>query len=241
MRKVLVTGANGFVGKNLCSLLKKQGYTILPVTRETSMADLKEMVMISDYCFHLAGEVRPNAESDSFVNSNTNFTRTLVDLLELKPIDIVFTSTVHAESASNDYGVTKRSAEKIIETYALNNNVSFYTLRLPHLFGPFCKPNYNSVITTWICNAIGNKELNVFDNDFELTYINVLDLSEMLIKQMMCKVSLPLPTSYTVKLGDLKETILRLLDGNLDSSNNEFEEKLAQTIKHYKHYKHYRA
>ncbi len=239
MKKILITGANGFVGKNLSILMENQGFEVLKVVRATSNNEMREMALLADYCFHLAGEVRPDAKAVDFLNSNLDFTKELLLALSQKPIDIVFTSTVHAKTSTNDYGRTKSDAEKLIYNYGNSNNVNTHVFRLPHLFGPYCKPNYNSVITTWIYNALNGLELQVFDQNYELTYIYINDLIDVFSEQMDQGQTLSLPSSYKIKLGVLKSTILQLVDNSdqkivHNSVQNTFLNKLCETVSFFK-------
>jgi UDP-2-acetamido-2,6-beta-L-arabino-hexul-4-ose reductase len=230
MKKILITGANGFVGKNLSLLIGNQGFEVLKVVRATSKNEMCEMALLADYCFHLAGEVRPDAKADDFLRSNLDFTKDLLTALSQKPIDIVFTSTVHANTSINDYGRTKSDAEKLIYNYGKLNRVNTHVFRLPHLFGPYCKPNYNSVITTWIYNALNGLELQVFDRDYELTYIYIKDIINVFSMQIGHRHTLSLPSSYKIKLGELKSTILKLVDYSDYSDENAFLNKLCETV-----------
>tara|TARA_R110000803_G_scaffold97325_5_gene165485 strand:- start:675 stop:1388 length:714 start_codon:yes stop_codon:yes gene_type:complete len=234
MKKILITGANGFVGKNLSLFMEKQGFEVLKITRTTSKNDMDEMALEADYCFHLAGEVRPDAVAEDFLNSNLNFTKELLSALSQKPIDIVFTSTVHANNSVNDYGKTKSDAENLIYDYAQLNNVDAHIYRLPHLFGPHCKPNYNSVITTWIYNALNDIELKVFDENYELTYIYVGDVVNTFFKQIKKRETLPLPINYKIRLGELKFLIIKLVSDTHVDINSTFLKKLFDTVSFYK-------
>jgi len=234
MKKILITGANGFVGKNLWLLMENQGFEVLKVVRSTSKKEMREMALLADYCFHFAGEVRPDAKAEDFLHSNLDFTKDLLSALSQKPIDIVFTSTVHANTSTNDYGRTKCDAENLIYNYGKSNNVNTHVFRLPHLFGPYCKPNYNSVISTWIYNALNELELKVFDPDYELTYIYINDLINVFSEQIGIQNTLSLPASYKIKLGELKSEILKLVDNSDNSDKNLFLQKLRETVDFYK-------
>ena len=207
MKSVLVTGANGFIGKNLCSLLEQKNYTVYKSLRDTTRDRLISSIQKSDLVVHLAGEVRPNATEAEHSQSNAFFTQELVELIkEHNPIPIIASSTIHAGSSDNKYGNSKKKAEEIIETYSTELNKQCYVLKLPHIFGPLCKPNYNSVITTWIVNALSGKELTLYDEakEVEMTYLYVLDLCENILEQIEQEQVVALPTSYKITLFELK-------------------------------------
>lgn len=234
MQNILVTGANGFLGKNLCIALENRGYIINKVLRNTPHNILASMVQESDYCFHLAGEVRNKAREDEFTKSNVTFTRDLISLLETKPINIMFASSVHADNPTNSYGETKKIAEDIITRYSKKVGVQAHIYRLPHMFGYGCKPNHNSVITTWIVNAINGNELVVFNDDYKMEYLYIDDLIHTLIKQLNLKNKLCLPETFEVKLGELKFLILSIIAGKQFTQNDQFIKNLTETIGNYK-------
>ena len=234
MQKILVTGANGFIGRNLCIALEKKGYFINKVLRNTSHAALIDMVKQSDFCFHLAGEVRNQASEDDFKASNVNFTEELIEQLECNPMDILFASSVHAANPKNPYGETKKIAEDMVTHYANKVGAQAHIYRLPHMFGQGCKPNYNSVITTWIVSAINGDELVVFDDDCKMNYLYINDLINTLIEQIKSKETLRLPETFDVKLGELKALINNVLTGKDIIRNDQFVLNLSETIAHYK-------
>jgi len=234
LQQILVTGANGFIGKNLCVALEKKGYFINKVLRNTSHAALIEMVKQSDFCFHLAGEVRNQASEDELKASNVNFTEKLIEQLESNPMDIVFASSVHAAAPKNPYGETKKTAEDMLTLYANKVGTQAHIYRLPHMFGQGCKPNYNSVITTWIVSAIKGDDLVVFDDDYKMNYLYINDLVNTLIEQIKFKDSLCLPETFDVKLGELKSLINNILSSKDVIRHDQFVLNLSETIAYYK-------
>ncbi len=233
MKSILVTGANGFIGKRLCSYLEVKGFKVNRVLRETSNSDLHLYALESDYCFHLAGEVRPKATSHDFLSSNLTFTEQLISVLNSKPIDLVLTSTVHAANPSNDYGFTKKKSEDLILSYGADSGSHTHIYRLPHMFGPGCKPNYNSVISTWIVNAIQGAELVVFDKNIEMNYMYVDDLILTFFEQIDSDSTLALPVTYKVTLGELSQLIFSIINGCEVERDDEFVQKLKLTIQDY--------
>ena len=152
--KIAITGAYGFIGKNLISELKNQGYlNIFMITRNTTKEELKSILTEAEFVFHLAGINRPISD-DEFEKGNRDFTRkiieTLVDLNNIVPI--VVTSSTQAIN-DNAYGISKKAAEEAVEKCANDNNVECGIYRLPNVFGKWSKPNYNSAIATF-CNNI---------------------------------------------------------------------------------------
>ena len=179
MLNILITGSNGFIGKNLLKKLDSfSEINILKFNRNDSEASLEESISKCDFIIHLAGEVRPNSSDDEFKNSNILLTSLILEILKKqnKIVPILLTSTIHAKLLKNEYGKTKRESEILLEDYAKNNNTNCFIYRLPHVFGEECKPNYNSVVSTWIYNSLNDLEINVFDRNIEMHYVYVQDV-----------------------------------------------------------------
>lgn len=176
---ILVTGSRGFIGLNLLKQLKRiEDIKIIEFTRNSNFEQLENEMGNIDFIFHLAGEVRPKSDDDEFKKSNFELTKNLIDLIEKKnkKIPFLMASSVHAEAQKNAYGKTKRESEIYLEKYAKRNKVPVWIYRLPHVFGEGCKPNYNSVISTWIYNSIHDQEIVVFDREIPMTYVYVQDI-----------------------------------------------------------------
>src|SRR5699024_1804044 len=144
--KILVTGAQGFVGKNLIAELKNRDYKdILEYTRGTDKSILDEYTKECDFVFHLAGVNRPKEEKE-FMEGNYGFTSTLLDSLKKNnnKAPILITSSIQAKK-NNPYGKSKKAGEDLIFGYGKETGAKVYVYRLPNLFGKWSKPNYNSV------------------------------------------------------------------------------------------------
>jgi UDP-2-acetamido-2,6-beta-L-arabino-hexul-4-ose reductase len=151
--RVMVTGAKGFVGKNLCLRLRELGgITVLSVTRETSQEDLESMTAKADFVFHLAGVNRPQDPAE-FQTGNAQTTQAVCNalLVTRRKIPIVYTSSSQAE-LDNPYGQSKLAAEKILIEYSKNSGAPVYIFRLPNVFGKWCRPHYNSAVATFCHN-----------------------------------------------------------------------------------------
>ena len=176
--KILVTGANGFIGKNLCTHLERLANTeLLKYGKEDTIEKLEEYVKECDYVFHLAGVNRPTEVSE-FYEGNSNLTKSLVDILNKyhKEVPLVFTSSIHAE-CDNDYGKSKKAAEDYLKTN-YSNSIIF---RLHNVFGKWCRPNYNSVVTTFCYNIAHNLDITVNDPDKEIELVYIDDVCETFI------------------------------------------------------------
>lgn len=168
--KILVTGANGFVGKNLVAELKNQGYTdVLEFDIDTNIELLDEYTQECEFVFHLAGVNRPKDEKE-FFEGNFGFTSKLLQLLKKhnNRAPIVITSSIQAIK-DNPYGASKKAAEDLIFTYGKETGVKVLVYRLPNLFGKWSRPNYNSVVSTFCHNIARDLEIHIQNPNIEIT------------------------------------------------------------------------
>ncbi len=240
---ILVTGSNGFIGKNLLKKLIINGFNILEFNRNDSFDDLEKKIIQSDFIIHLAGEVRPNSSTDDFKNSNTLLTENIINILKKLniKIPILMASTIHAKLLKNEYGKTKREAEVLIEEYSKDTNTNCFIYRLPHVFGEGCKPNYNSVISTWIYNSINNLEINCFDRSIEMHYVYVQDIVEDFVSiiknDLQNELYMEPRKVYDTTLGEVLDFIYEFKQNIQNISykidNFEFKQKLFNTYLDY--------
>ena len=176
---ILVTGSNGFIGKNLCTHLEKmETVRLFKYDIDNTNEELEQYIKNADFIFHLAGVNRPTDVSE-FYEGNTNLTKLIVDLLNKnkREVPLVFTSSIQAE-LDNDYGKSKREAEKYLKE-GYNNSILF---RLHNVFGKWCKPNYNSVVATFCYNISHDLDITINDPNKELELIYIDDICETFIK-----------------------------------------------------------
>src|SRR5690606_22620094 len=151
---VLITGANGFVGKNLqLHLAERSGVEVLCFTREHTQADLLQLVADADLVFHLAGVNRPQDPAE-FQQGNADLTQALCDALQQagKAIPVVYSSSIQA-AADNPYGASKRAAEDALLAFAQRSGAPVFIYRLANVFGKWARPNYNSAVATFCHNT----------------------------------------------------------------------------------------
>lgn len=206
--RVTVTGANGFVGKNLIVYLQEQkDIQIDCVTRNTSEADLHEFLDRADFVFHLAGENRPDS-NDKFYLNNSNFTQKICSYLisNNKKTPILYTSSIQS-SLDNDYGKSKKQAEEALERYSQECGSQVFIYKLPNIFGKWSRPNYNSVVATFCYNVINNLPIinNAPEKVLELVYID--DVIKALGKVLKNLKFSEIETTYKITLKDLEEQI----------------------------------
>ncbi len=187
--KVLVTGANGFIGKNLqLHLAERQNLQVVRFTREHLVGQLPELLRDVDFVFHLAGINRPQ-DPQEFVLGNTTLTQALCDALANvvvstgKKIPVVCSSSIQAK-ADNPYGQSKRAAEDALFALHRNHGVPVHVFRLPNVFGKWCKPNYNSAVATFCHNIARGLPIQINDPAAPVTLVYVDDLISRFLQLM---------------------------------------------------------
>ena len=196
--KILVTGAKGFVGKNLCCALYnlKDGKDrtrpdlhideVYEYDLDTPEEKLDEYCEKADFVFHLAGVNRPKDNAE-FMQGNFGFSSVLLDTLKRhkNTCPVVLSSSVQAtligRYGQSDYGKSKLAGEELFFSYAEETGIHVFVYRFPNLFGKWCRPNYNSAVATFCSNMANDLPIMVNDRNtaLELVYIDDL-VTEML-------------------------------------------------------------
>ena len=200
MKKILVTGSNGFVGKNTVVALKEaKKYEILTIDRNNTEEELKKSVLEADFIVHLAGVNRPK-DTKEFYEGNGGLTEKIVGFLreENKNTPILITSSTHAV-LDNDYGKSKKQSEDALIKYSDECGAKVYIFRLPNLFGKWCRPNYNSAVATF-CHNIAH-ELDVWIND------PAIELNLVYIDDVVASIIDVIEDENIVKLSNLDEEV----------------------------------
>ena len=210
--RVLVTGSNGFIGKNLVVHLNElKGYSVETFSRENTIGELPELVERADFIIHLAGENRAEDASEFRIN-NAELTQSICDEIRSlsRKIPIIFASSVQAEYA-NPYGESKRNAEVALEKLAIETKNPVFIYRLPGVFGKWSKPNYNSVVATFCHNIAQDLPIQINDQLEELTLVYIDDLVAEFIDSIQNKnksnLKLSVKPEYRISLGKLAEQI----------------------------------
>ena len=189
MTKVLITGANGFIGQNLRVYLReRRDVQVVCFTRNDRPDQLPALLEGVDFVFHLAGVNRP-MDPQEFEIGNAGLTRELcravtnVAHASGKPIPILYTSSTQA-AQNNAYGRSKRDAESILLATGVDPLVPVHLFRLPNVFGKWSQPNYNSVVATFCHNIGRNLPIVVNDPQAELTLVYIDDVIERFVQIM---------------------------------------------------------
>lgn len=237
--KILVTGAKGFVGKNLIAELNNKGYKdIYKFDIDTDKELLDEYTRDCEFVFHLAGVNRPKDEKE-FMKGNFGFTSELLDFLKKhnNKAPILITSSIQAER-DNPYGNSKRAGEELLFNYCKEAGVKTLVYRLHNIFGKWSRPNYNTVVATYCYNFARGLDIQINNLEAELTLCYIDDVVEEFIKSLKgnetknneyCSV----PVTHSIKLGELAETIKGFKESRKDLSvvnmDNELAKKLYST------------
>ena len=182
---ILITGAGGFVGKNLCAALRCRGYdNLLMFDLDTPKEALREYAQQAAFVFHLAGVNRPKDPSE-FYAGNRGFTEELLHLLAQagNKAPVLVTSSVQAE-LDNDYGKSKREAEELIFAHERATGAPALVYRLPGVFGKWCRPAYNSVVATFCHNIAHGLPIEVRDRAYTLPLVYIDDVVACFLSAM---------------------------------------------------------
>lgn len=173
--RILVTGANGFVGKNLIAELKNQNeYEIYAFDRDTPKELLLEYCRKAEFIFHLAGVNRPE-NSTEFMKGNYGFTSELLNLLKQvnNTCPVMLSSSIQAK-LDNPYGESKRAGEELLSAYQKETGAEVYVYRFSNLYGKWSQPNYNTVVATFCYKIARDEDIIVNDPNsmIDLCYID---------------------------------------------------------------------
>ena len=213
--KVLITGSNGFIAKNLKLFLKERpDVEIFSFSKNNKIYELNDLINRVDFIFHLAGVNRSKKLSE-FTVGNEILTQQICDIIKKssKKIPILYSSSIQAVM-NNPYGVSKSNSEKIISNFSKENEVPICIFRLPNVFGKWCKPNYNSVVATFCYNISHNIPINIKNSEdlVNLVYIDdvinhFIKVMDRLVKKIKIEDYQTLHPSYQITVGNLAKQL----------------------------------
>lgn len=210
--KVLITGANGFVGKNLIAHLhERKDIEMLRFCREDNIASLHSLVSEVDFVFHLAGVNRPR-DTEEFKVGNADLTQALCAAVAAsgRKIPIIYTSSIQAE-LGNAYGDSKREAEDALLNLSSTFGSSVHLYRLPNVFGKWARPNYNSVVATFCYNIASGLPVTINDATAKISLVYIDDVISSFISVMDGQVAgdpfVRIEPNYSIAVGDLSAQI----------------------------------
>jgi len=216
MGKVVVTGARGFIGRNLiASLSTLPDMAIETFDIEDSLESLSDHLAQADFVFHLAGINRPQ-DPREFADGNVDLTARILEMLRSlgRPVPLLLSSSTQA-ALDNPYGASKKRAEELVRAYGRETGTPVYVFRLPNVFGKWSRPNYNSVVATFCHNTARGLPLEIHDPARELNLVHVDDVIAEFIAAFRGTPHLgpdgepAVRRTFTATLGDLAGRIAR--------------------------------
>ena len=251
---ILITGAKGFIGKNLIAELnnikngRAKGYNLNPELTLFEYDIDTDPSLLDGYCkdanfvFHLAGVNRPKEQSE-FMEGNFGFTSLLLDTLKKHDNNcpVMLSSSIQAE-LDNPYGVSKKAGEDLLLEYGRETGSNVLIYRFPNVFGKWCRPNYNSAVATFCHNVAHDLPIQVNDRSVNMTLVYIDDVVKELIAALegnpnksgeFCKV----PVEHQITLGEIVELIYSFKDSRknllVSDLSDPFTKKLYSTYLSY--------
>lgn len=184
MKTILVTGSEGFLGRNLCVALSRcEGVKVLRFDVQNTPEELEQQVAQANFIFHLAGVNRPKDEKE-FAEGNTDLTRLLCEFAaKHKSCAPILLSSSTQAGSDNAYGKSKRAAEDALINYSEKTGIPVLIYRFPNLFGKWSRPNYNSVVSTFCHNVTHDLPIQVNDPACTVTFAYVDDVVEACVEK----------------------------------------------------------
>lgn len=222
---ILVTGARGFVGRNLVSQLRNiqsgkaknyavsgEALTVFEYDVDSNPAELDTYCRQADFVFNLAGVNRPK-ERTEFMEGNFGFASTLLDTLKKynNTCPVMISSSTQA-ALDNPYGESKRAGEQLLFEYGKETGTKVLVYRFPNVFGKWCRPNYNSAVATFCHNIAHNLPIQVNDPKVVMSLVYIDDVVDELVAALSgqehrkgdyCEV----PVVHTITLGGIVELL----------------------------------
>lgn len=253
--KLLVTGAKGFIGKNLIATLENirdgkdkttalsPDIIIYACDVDTTAADLDRFCQDCDFVFNLAGVNRPKEEAE-FMQGNFGFASRLLETLKKykNTCPVMLASSTQA-ALSNPYGESKKAGEDLFFRYSKETGAKVLVYRFPNVFGKWCRPNYNSAVATFCYNIAHDLPITVNDRSHEMTLVYIDDVVSELVRAAngeetrdgaFCRV----PVEHHATLGEIVDLLYSFKESRKtlavpDMTSDSFSKKLYSTYLSY--------
>lgn len=218
--KILITGSDGFLGKNLSAYLREcKEYEVVTFTRRNHASELSILCRDADFIFHLAGTNRSENPRE-FWSGNLELTAALCLAISAsgRKIPVIYASSIQA-ALDNEYGNSKRGAENILFNLHAKEGVPIYIFRLDNIFGKWCRPNYNSVVANFCYNIARDEPIKVDNPNAVLTLVYVDDVVKQFIDILQSNEYkgsnkyLSINTRYSITVGELADRIMEFKSG----------------------------
>lgn len=215
--KVLITGANGFVGSNLSAHLgERKDVEVLNFTKDEDVSKLTELIREVDFVFHLAGVNRPQ-DPQEFKSGNADLTLKICEAIAAsgKSVPVLYTSSTQA-TLDNPYGRSKKAAEQALLDLARNHGSAVHIFRLPNVFGKWARPNYNSAVATFCHNIVHDLPIQINDPDALINLVYVDDVITRFVAVMDSNPEngpfVDVEPQYNISVGDLADQLKAFRD-----------------------------
>lgn len=241
--KILVTGANGFIGKNLIAELRNRNYQqIFEYDKDTEPVLLDGYCKEADFVFHLAGVNRPKDQTE-FMEGNFGFTSDLLAALKKyqNTCPVMISSSIQAE-LQNPYGESKKAGEDLLFRYSEETGAKVLVYRFPNVFGKWCRPNYNSAVATFCHNISRDLPIQVNDPSVLMSLVYIDDVVLELIHSLEGKENQSghfcmVPVTHSISLGEIVDLLYSFRRSREDRSvanmSDAFTKKLYSTYLSY--------
>ncbi len=243
MKKILITGARGFIGRNItAAFMENKDVTLFLYDIEDELYALKQFILESDFIFHFAGINRPKEDED--FEGNLGSLQAVLQICEeeKKFVPIVLTSSIQADY-DNPYGLSKKKAEEALIKFGMDNDVKVFVYRLKNVFGKWCRPNYNSAVATFCHNIANCKDITISDRDNIVNLVYIDDIIAEFTKLPFMtfyereRFYHEIDTFYSKTLGEITDTLYKFHSSRetllLPNMEDEFQKKLYSTYLSY--------